>query len=491
MAVNSTEDGIEWTTPASGGTTYTAGDGIAIETDTDTGNTLIINTAPGVEYQAGDGLKIEEDTDTGAKIIVPSVADGLAIETNADTGEAAIVPHLGNGLQFNSNENVIEVNDRVVVLKTDLDKALNNKQDTLTAGNNINISRENEISLADNVVIDNGVGNTTTTTQDGVSVEYDNDRGIVRNSSMGTFGFSAYKDENYTENNTEYRGSTGFDLNSEDDGNGVLSFSKYKEDTTNGSTEIDKYLNIKPNRDYDGLIMQVQDSVNGVDDEYTLATTDYVDDAVAGAGGGSGTTYTAGDAIDIDQGAINVLVDGTTIDLDSNNQLMISNNVATKAYVDKGLNSKQGILTAGNGIAITTDGNINIKLGKSNSGLVFDSNGYLYANVGSATYEAGNGISIYTGGGNTVIENTKPYDIDYLSSDMVSAVGFGIDYVGFASFDEFTGSDSLVGDELVDDSYPELRLMVYKDEDRNIIQYSGPLEFVEESTDKEGHTYYE
>ena len=104
------------------------------------------------------------------------------------------------------------------------------------------------------------------------------------------------------------------------------------------------------------------------------------------------------------------------------------------------------------------------------------------------SYTAGYGISIDE---NNAIINDKAYDYFYLPTDMADTVGFGINYNGVANFDEFTDTDSVVGSTLVDDSYSELRLMVYLDEDRNDLDTDYTLEFVEEATDKEGNTYYE
>ena len=87
--------------------------------------------------------------------------------------------------------------------------------------------------------------------------------------------------------------------------------------------------------------------------------------------------------------------------------------------------------------------------------------------------------------------NDKAYDIPYLPIDMVDTVGFGINYNGIAIFDEFTDTDSVVDSVLVNDTYSELRLMVYQDEDRNILDTYYPLRFVEEATDRDGNTYYE
>lgn len=99
---------------------------------------------------------------------------------------------------------------------------------------------------------------------------------------------------------------------------------------------------------------------------------------------GPAGSYTAGDAIEIDQDTIHVLVDGSKIDIDEDNQLTIGGDVPDKNYVDKGLNSKQDTLTAGSGIDIT--------------------NNVISATGGGATYTAGNGIAIDA---NNVITNSQ------------------------------------------------------------------------------------
>lgn len=91
--------------------------------------------------------------------------------------------------------------------------------------------------------------------------------------------------------------------------------------------------------------------------------------------------------------------------------------------------------------------------------MAFDGQGYLYATGGSGgtTYTAGYGIWIDE---NNVISNDKPLDTTYLAVDMAESVGFGINYNGVASFDEFTDTDSAVDSTLIDDLYPVLRLMI-------------------------------
>ena len=122
-----------------------------------------------------------------------------------------------------------------------------------------------------------------------------------------------------------------------------------------------------------------------------------------------GTTYGAGDAIDIDgNDDINVKVDGTTIHVNASNELEVIGGGGGTTY--------------GEGTAIEIDSNDDINVKIDGTTITTNASGELQAVGGGTTYTAGNGIDISTTvSGDVISTKVDGNTIDYDSNHRLEA----------------------------------------------------------------------